>query len=360
MPPKLTEIIVKFARRRAEFGTDTKEMADAFGFDVNELADAIQGRTFDYLQDPPPVTHLTVARSSDFATPHSPTRLLTRDMLLNPERLRAIRERHLKITQDALAQRVNQTCKALGYTNTHCSKRLVQKWESGHHGLPSPHYQHALMIVTGESIHDLCAPHDAPDLTQAEIRLAQIIAAAQAQHHTLMTDLLALREYLATQPVPLPEPIAAAEACAPRRSKPDPFTYLRADVKDLFDHSTSAGQAAALFGISDDVVMKLRRTPGLEKPPLVDDAKAQRIRAAYRARATWREICETEHVTLRTVQIVTSDLPRRRANTPALSAHTVAEIHRLVESGLSDNSIAAKLGIHPTTVYKYRRKRAKP
>jgi transcriptional regulator with XRE-family HTH domain len=289
MPPKtkLTEAVVAFARRRTELGANTLELADAFGIDVNELTDAIRGHTFAHLLDPPPVSTLKVAESSKLADPDSPTRFVTKEMRLNGKRLKAIREQRLLISQRALAQRINRACMTLGYEDPHCTKRLVQKWENGEHGFPLPRYQHALMIVTNESIHDLCTPIEAANLTEAEQRLARIIATAQTQHHRLINELMDLHAYLAAEPLPFSDDTRenpaedakdvrtrkprAAQTQTPAEQQQTPVQQLqalakhRAEFGTLLDPDTPPEQAAILFGVTPSTVRRLRDQP--DPPP---------------------------------------------------------------------------------------------
>jgi len=67
--------------------------------------------------------------------------------------LREIRAR-LRLSQDEFAARVRQAGARLGEPND-CSKRLVQRWESGEHATCRPVYQRALQEATGRRFEEL-------------------------------------------------------------------------------------------------------------------------------------------------------------------------------------------------------------
>ncbi|MBR7827574.1 hypothetical protein KDK95_14745 [Actinospica sp. MGRD01-02] len=60
----------------------------------------------------------------------------------------------MKLSQSAFADAVRAAGTAVGEPN-HCTKRLVQKWESGEHASCIPEYFKALQVVTGLPAHEL-------------------------------------------------------------------------------------------------------------------------------------------------------------------------------------------------------------
>lgn len=60
----------------------------------------------------------------------------------------------MRLSQAAFADAVRAAGKAVGEPN-HCTKRLVQKWETGEHASCIPEYLKALQLVTGLPAHDL-------------------------------------------------------------------------------------------------------------------------------------------------------------------------------------------------------------
>lgn len=78
----------------------------------------------------------------------------SRRLVLDPDRLRKARSR-LGLSQTAFAEEINAVLTSSGQ-DARCTKRLVQKWESGEHDLPLPRYQKALEQVTGRLFELLC------------------------------------------------------------------------------------------------------------------------------------------------------------------------------------------------------------
>lgn len=72
-------------------------------------------------------------------------------MRLDGRRLRAIRAGRFKLSQSQFATEIREAGRALGVPNR-CTKRLVQKWETGAHAMPSAGYQLALAYVLGASV----------------------------------------------------------------------------------------------------------------------------------------------------------------------------------------------------------------
>lgn len=73
---------------------------------------------------------------------------------LNSERLREARLQ-LGLSQSAFADEINAVLERSGQ-DARCTKRLVQKWESGEHSTPLPRYQKALAQVTSRPFKTLC------------------------------------------------------------------------------------------------------------------------------------------------------------------------------------------------------------
>jgi|SRR6185312_11388333 len=78
----------------------------------------------------------------------------SRRLVLDPDLLRMARSR-LGLSQTAFAEEINTALKSSGQ-DSRCTKRLVQKWESGEHDLPVPRYQKVLEQVTGRPFELLC------------------------------------------------------------------------------------------------------------------------------------------------------------------------------------------------------------
>lgn len=89
--------------------------------------------------------------------------------------LREIRTR-LHLSQDEFAARVRQAGRRLGEPND-CSKRLVQRWESGEHATCRPVYQRALQEATGRPFEELgFAPDQSPPVDRRSFVAAGALA----------------------------------------------------------------------------------------------------------------------------------------------------------------------------------------
>ena len=84
--------------------------------------------------------------------------VLVREGQFNGKRLQAIRET-LGLSQAEFASRVRKAGDKLGDPNA-CTKRLIQKWESGDHRTCRPNYRRALCKVTGLPFSAFCGPLD--------------------------------------------------------------------------------------------------------------------------------------------------------------------------------------------------------
>ena len=73
---------------------------------------------------------------------------------LNPAQLRAVRA-DLGLSQREFAEVIKKAGAAIGEVNG-CTKRLVQKWETGEHRMVRAHYRRALEHVTGLPFSALC------------------------------------------------------------------------------------------------------------------------------------------------------------------------------------------------------------
>lgn len=98
---------------------------------------------------------------------------------LDGPRLQSVRVNKLGMTQTRFALEIQAAARQLGYHDLNCSKRLVQKWEAGEHGMPIVPYQAALVLVTGESIDSFCRPAGVDD-GKAALRRAPTPQAAPA------------------------------------------------------------------------------------------------------------------------------------------------------------------------------------
>lgn len=141
---ELTNDAVKSARLLVAQGMDHHQIARDFGFDPAALRDAIEGMTFRYITDPPKVRCETPGH-----------RLATEahiiEARLDGQRLRRIRAGQLQLSQEQFAAEIRAAGNLLGVPNR-CTKRLVQKWESGEHKMPSAGYQLALAHVIGPGV----------------------------------------------------------------------------------------------------------------------------------------------------------------------------------------------------------------
>ena len=73
----------------------------------------------------------------------------------------------LRMSQYRFALALQRAGEELGEPNG-CSKRLVQKWESGAHALLSQRYQRALELVTGRAYDEFC---ESVDVDEGVLRL---------------------------------------------------------------------------------------------------------------------------------------------------------------------------------------------
>jgi transcriptional regulator with XRE-family HTH domain len=105
-------------------------------------------------------------------------------------RLRLVRLR-LGLSQQALAVALKAIGLELGEPNN-CTKRLVQKWESGEHKMPSAQYRRAIAWLTGEKFLALCAPIPPDDVTDAARRVSKVMDVVTV----LQAELLDLHGFL--------------------------------------------------------------------------------------------------------------------------------------------------------------------
>lgn len=144
MPTQLTDDAVRQARILAAQGVAPSRIAKDFGFDPEALYDAVEGVTFRHITDPPRVRCQTLEIVSSAGARIAGVKLDRR-------RLRKIRTERLKLSQSRFAAEVRAAGDRIGVPNR-CTKRLVQKWESGEHAMPSPVHQLALAHVIGQGI----------------------------------------------------------------------------------------------------------------------------------------------------------------------------------------------------------------
>lgn len=76
------------------------------------------------------------------------------ELVLDGQQLRQARE-NLLLSQTQFAAAINAMTRNAGHECA-CTKRLVQKWESGEHRWPRVHYQRAIAAVTGVPYRSLC------------------------------------------------------------------------------------------------------------------------------------------------------------------------------------------------------------
>lgn len=96
----------------------------------------------------------------------------SRIITLNSARLREARER-LGLSQSAFAEEINAVLKRSGQ-EARCTKRLVQKWESGEHEVPVLRYQKVLAVVTGRPFALLCQDRTAGGVPSVARELDEI------------------------------------------------------------------------------------------------------------------------------------------------------------------------------------------
>ena len=110
---------------------------------------------------------------------------------LNGERLRRTRE-GLHLSQHDFAKAVQAAGARLGEPNG-CTKRNVQKWESGEVKMPHPSVRRALEAVTQLPFVMLCTPVLPPDPDEATVELSAIASDMNA----LVQRMAKLSTYLA-------------------------------------------------------------------------------------------------------------------------------------------------------------------
>ena len=86
-------------------------------------------------------------------------------MRFDAERLRKVRE-GMDYSQEEFAKAIRAAGVKIGEPNG-CTKRAVQKWESGQVKMPRPPLRHALAAVTGMPFVTLCTPVLPPDPDEA-------------------------------------------------------------------------------------------------------------------------------------------------------------------------------------------------
>lgn len=103
----------------------------------------------------------------------TPRRTRTPNLALREQRTR------LRLSQDEFAALIRRAGREIGEPND-CSKRLVQRWESGEHAACRPVYQRALEHATGQRIEELgFNPHEGPTpAAPAAASRRQFVAAA--------------------------------------------------------------------------------------------------------------------------------------------------------------------------------------
>ena len=89
------------------------------------------------------------------------------------DRVRQLRRRML-MSQQEFAFAVRQAGHELGETNR-CTKRLVQRWESGGYGMPHTRYRRALERLSQQPIELLCTPIELADAKRTGKELGAIL-----------------------------------------------------------------------------------------------------------------------------------------------------------------------------------------
>lgn len=95
-------------------------------------------------------------------------------MRFNGQRLRKVR-RELGYSQEQFAKQIRDAGLRLGEPNR-CTKRNVQKWESGEVTMPQPSFQRALEAVTRLPFVTLCTPELPPDSSEVIAEISSIVA----------------------------------------------------------------------------------------------------------------------------------------------------------------------------------------
>jgi transcriptional regulator with XRE-family HTH domain len=192
MLSSITDDYVVLARRLAAKGEEPEEVARRCNLDPKSLAAAVRGLTFQHITDPAPVPEVLVASAAqgDVHAGHTGGTRLRLDGM----RLRAARV-ELGMSQSVFAMAVQDVCQEMG-VRTSCTKRLVQKWENGDHGMPLPVYQQAIAKVTGEKIESLCEPLPPIDASEAARLVTEIISEQQDSHRRISHKLMELHAML--------------------------------------------------------------------------------------------------------------------------------------------------------------------
>lgn len=86
----------------------------------------------------------------------------------------------LDMSQAKFAEAILAAAERAGH-KTRCTRRLIQKWESGAHRTVKPHYQQAIEAVTGIPFRKLCTPPIPID----EARISRQLEDIEAQLHHL-------------------------------------------------------------------------------------------------------------------------------------------------------------------------------
>ncbi|MBR7830253.1 HTH domain-containing protein [Actinospica sp. MGRD01-02] len=194
-----------------------------------------------------------------------PQRGRAHQLRLDGRHLRAVRVEKLGLSQADFAVAVQAAADRLGF-NVHCTKRLVQKWESGDHAMPIPEYRKALEFATGESIATLCEPILPASPSEVANRLA-ILIEEQAEHYQKLTELYA---YLTRPPSPQRGPLR----------NEDLIEQIRAQ------RATGAGSRtiATRLGVSETTVKRYiedMTAPIVEYKPMTEEL-ANEARMLYR------------------------------------------------------------------------------
>jgi transcriptional regulator with XRE-family HTH domain len=186
MSKGLNAYIVKDARRMAAAGMSVAEIGAQLGVESARLADAIRGVTYGHMKHPPAVA--VGGGSREVREPGARGDV----WLLDPGSVRALRSERLGLSQRQFAELIQRVCVYLGYDGVRCSKRLVQKWESGEHAMPLGHYRQALAFVAGESIERVRAFMPSGELGNPADRLLGILA----RHDRLRTEAQSIHDAL--------------------------------------------------------------------------------------------------------------------------------------------------------------------
>lgn len=164
MTTRLNDPSVARARILAARSHSPRLIAKIYDVELAELMDAINGRTYEHMLDPAPVSAVLHGETSDI----EPWQLTVAggglELTLDSRRVRTERRR-LGMSQTRFAEAIRSAGTEIGEPNA-CDQALIQTWEDLDNAvrLPDLKLQRALVYVTGVGLSDLCTrPYARPE-----------------------------------------------------------------------------------------------------------------------------------------------------------------------------------------------------